>query len=325
MGCTSQLFMLKQYKLHVIHDVVSIDPRHRVRTCQLELRNTAAPQPTNARTTQRIGTRNSPPYYYKILSLFIKNCTLRSIAIALALQGLFGTIISKGAAFPHYDNKGATMFVGLKMLKNFITMPPDALVEDAQRLMDEQQLWMLFVVKDGKLVGYVRQEDINAAMPSLMTGLDKHELNYLLSKLTVGRIMRKDITSVAPEAEIETAAMLMHAKNLAGLAVVNPDGDLIGYINRTIMLEVLAEEMGYGQGGSRIVFEVVDRPGVLKEVSGIIDALGYSIISTGTFTHQERRMVVIRVDTPNPSSIAAALQKAGYDVVGPEDFKHEWQ
>ena len=217
------------------------------------------------------------------------------------------------------------MFVGLKMLKNFTAMPPDALAEDAQRLMDEQQLWMLFVVRDGKLAGYVRPEDINAAMPSLMTGLDKHEINYLLSKLTVGRIMRKDIVTVTPETEIEAAAMLMHAKNLAGLAVVDANGDLIGYINRTIMLEVLAEEMGYGQGGSRIVFEVVDRPGVLKEVAGIIDALGYSIISTGTFTHADRRMVVIRVDTPNPSSIAAALQKAGYDVVGPEDFKHEWQ
>ena len=57
------------------------------------------------------------------------------------------------------------MFVGLKMLKNFIAMPPQALVEDAQRLMDEQQLWMLFVVKDGKLIGYVRTEDISAAMP----------------------------------------------------------------------------------------------------------------------------------------------------------------
>ncbi len=217
------------------------------------------------------------------------------------------------------------MFVGLKMLKNFATMATDALAEDAQRIMDEQQLWMLFVVRDGKLVGYIRTEDIKAAMPSLMTGLDKHELNYLLSKLTVGRIMRKDITAVTPETEIEAAAMLMHAKNLAGLAVVDAEGNLIGYINRTIMLEVLAEEMGYGQGGSRIVFEVVDRPGVLKEVSGIIDGLGYSIISTGTFTHKDRRMVVIRVDTPNPSSIAAALQKAGYDVVGPEDFKHEWQ
>lgn len=217
------------------------------------------------------------------------------------------------------------MFVGLKMLKNFIAMPPDALVEDAQRLMEEQRFWMLFVVKEGRLVGYVRTEDIHAAMPSLMTGLDRHEINYLLSKLTVGRIMRTDITSVTPETEIESAAMLMHNKNLAGLAVVNPAGDLIGYINRTVMLEVLAEEMGYGKGGSRIVFEVVDRPGVLKQVSGIIDEMGYSIISTGTFTHRDRRMVVIRVDTPNPSSIAAALQKNGYDVVGPEDFKHEWQ
>jgi acetoin utilization protein AcuB len=45
------------------------------------------------------------------------------------------------------------MFVGLKMLKNFIAMPPDALVEDAQRLMDEQQLWMLFVVKEGSWSG----------------------------------------------------------------------------------------------------------------------------------------------------------------------------
>lgn len=217
------------------------------------------------------------------------------------------------------------MFVGLKMLKNFIAMPPDALAEDALKLMEDQESQMLFVLKGGKLAGYVRLEDIKAAMPSLMTGLDKHEINYLLSKLTVGRIMRTDITSVTPETEIEAAAVLMHDKNLAGLAVLDHAGDLTGYINRTVMLEVLAEEMGYGKGGSRIVFEVEDRPGVLKETAGIIDALGYSIISTGTFTHGSRRMVVIRVDTPNPSSIAAALQKAGYDVVGPEDFKHEWQ
>ena len=216
------------------------------------------------------------------------------------------------------------MFVGLKMLKNFIAMPPDALAEDALKLMEDQESQMLFVLKGGKLAGYVRLEDIKAAMPSLMTGLDKHEINYLLSKLTVGRIMRTDITSVTPETEIEAAAVLMHDKNLAGLAVLDQNRDLTGYINRTVMLEVLAEEMGYGKGGSRIVFEVEDRPGVLKETAGIIDALGYSIISTGTFTHGSRRMVVIRVDTPNPSSIAAALQKAGYDVVGPEDFKHEW-
>jgi len=99
---------------------------------------------------------------------------------------------------------------------------------------------------------------------------------------------------------------------------------LIGYINRSLMLDVLAEEMGYNTGGSRIVFEVEDRPGVLLDVTGVVSEMGYSIISTGTFYHKTRRMVVIRVNTPNPSSIAAALQKKGYEVVGPEDFVHEW-
>lgn len=217
------------------------------------------------------------------------------------------------------------MFVGLKMLKDFVTATPDMLAEDAERIMEEKRLWMILVKDNGTLVGYARREDISAAMPSRMTGLDKHELNYLLSKLTMQRIMRTDITTVPPEMEIEEAAVIMREKDLAGLAVVNDSGKLIGYINRTVILDVLAEELGFAEGGSRIVFEVADRPGVLREVSAIIDDLGYSIISTGTFHHRDRRMVVVRVDTPNPSSIAGSLQKVGYEVVGPEVFRHEWE
>ncbi len=217
------------------------------------------------------------------------------------------------------------MYVGLKMLKNFMPQSPEALAEDASILMDDNMLWMLLIVEEDKLIGYVRKEDISAAMPSTMTGLDKHEINYLLSKLTLRKIMRTDITTVSPETEIEEAAVIMRKKNLAGLAVVDNANNLLGYINRNVILDVLAEEMGFAEGGSRIVFEVEDRPGVLKHVSSLIDDLGYSIISTGTFNHQSRRMVVIRVNTDNPSSVAASLQKNGYDVVGPEDFRDEWE
>lgn len=216
------------------------------------------------------------------------------------------------------------MFVGLKMLKNFEKKTPDFLVEDALSLMEANKLWMLLIEEDDKLVGYVRRQDVTRALPSHATGLDKHEMNYLLSKLTLGKIMRTDITTVAPELEIEAAAAVMNDKDLAGLAVVDSAEKLIGYINRNIILEVMAEEMGFDAGGSRIVFEVKDRPGVIKEVSAIIDELGYGIISTGTFNHKDRRMVVIRVTASNPSSVAAALQKQGYNVVGPEDFRHEW-
>lgn len=141
------------------------------------------------------------------------------------------------------------MYVGLKMLRNFVTVTPKTPVLEAQKLLEESRLGMLLVVEGGKLLGYVRPEDLSAALPSIMTSLDKHEIKYLMSKLSVERIIRKDIKTVAPEVEIEAAADLMFEKNLAGLAVVDHQGGLIGYINRSVMLDVLVEEMGHREGG----------------------------------------------------------------------------
>ena len=217
------------------------------------------------------------------------------------------------------------MFVGLKMLRDFVKVTPDTLVKDAQKLLDDSKLWMLLVVDaDDKLVGYVRKEDISAALPSIMTSLEKHEINYLMSKLTVEKIYRKDIKTVAPETEIEGAADMMYEMNLAGLAVVDESGELIGYINRNVMLDVLAEEMGYREGGSRLTIAVDDRSGVLYEVAGVIANMKMSIISTGTFFFNGRRIVVVRIDTEDPSPVAAALRDRGYSLVAPEDFKGEW-
>ncbi|MGE4552069.1 MAG: CBS domain-containing protein [Desulfovibrionaceae bacterium] len=216
------------------------------------------------------------------------------------------------------------MFVGLKMLKNFVTTTPKTLVKDAERLMEQSKLWMLLVLDGEKLVGYVRAEDIARAMPSLATSLSRHELGYLLDRLTLDKIMRKDIATVAPEVEIEAAAQVMYERNLAGLAVLQGDR-LIGYINRSVMLDVLVEEMGYRQGGSRISVEVEDRQGILYEMAGIVSRMGHSIISTGTFYHNGRRIIVLRVACTDPSPIAAALQEHGYRVVGAMDFMEEWQ
>lgn len=217
------------------------------------------------------------------------------------------------------------MYVGLKMLRDFVKVTPSTLVKDAQKQMEESKLWMLLVVNDaGKLVGYVRKEDISAALPSIMTSLEKHELNYLMSKLTVEKIYRTDIKTIAPDTEIEAAADMMYEMNLAGLAVVDGDGELIGYINRSVMLDVLSEEMGYREGGSRITLEVEDRSGVLYEVAGVIANMKMSIISTGTFFYNGRRVVVVRIDTEDPSTVAAALKERGYKLVTPEDFSGEW-
>ena len=216
------------------------------------------------------------------------------------------------------------MYVGLKMLKDFVTVSPSTLVKEADRLLEEKKLWMLLVVEDDKLVGYVRKEDIRGALPSMVSSLEKHEANYLMAKLTVKEITRKDITTVPPETEIEAAADLMCEMNLAGLAVVDHENRLIGYINRSVMLEVLVEEMGHREGGSRIVVQTEDRTGVIYEVAGIISNMKKNIISTGTFNHGNSKLLVVRGHTDDASPIAAALQERGYRVMGPMDFMAEW-
>lgn len=217
------------------------------------------------------------------------------------------------------------MYVGLKMLTNFPTLSPNDLILDADKIMEEKRLWMLLVKDKSKLVGYIRKEDVRAALPSPATSLSRHEINYLLTKLTIDKLIRTDLISVHPSTEIELAAQLMYEKNLPGLAVVNSKNKLIGYINRSVMLEVLVEEMGLMQGGSRIAFEVEDRTGVIAEVSKLIADLNISIISTGTFFHANKRMVVFRVQTEDPTPILKKLLKRKYKVVGPEDFGKEWE
>lgn len=216
------------------------------------------------------------------------------------------------------------MYVGLKMLKSFHTVTPKTSLTQAQKLLEQEHLWMLLVMDGEKLVGYLRSEDISAALPSVLTTLEKHEALYLLTKLTVDKIMRRDITAVSPELEIEAAADIMCRKNLAGLAVVDASGGLVGYINRTVMLEVLVEEMGFTQGGSRLVISVEERRGVIHELSGIILDQGVSIISTGTFFHDGSRMVVMRLATNDASKIAAAIQERGYRLMTAADFVGEW-
>lgn len=217
------------------------------------------------------------------------------------------------------------MYVGLKMLKDFVTVTPDTLVKDADKILEDNQLWMLLVKEGDELVGYVTKEDVRAALPSVINSLDKHELSYLLSKITVREVVRKSITTIPPETEIEAAADLMFEMNLSGLAVVDENKKLIGYINRNKMLELLVEEMGLKQGGSRIVVDVEERTGVLYEMAGIISNMKYSITSTGVFHYKNRRMVVVRVATEDARPIVDAIRERGYKVVGPEDFMDEWK
>jgi acetoin utilization protein AcuB len=210
------------------------------------------------------------------------------------------------------------------MQKHIPTITPDTLIIKADRMMEENRLWILLVVEDGKLKGYVAKEDIRAALPSGATTFSKHELSYLLSRQTVKELVRREMPTVTPETEIEVAARIMHDRDLAGLAVVDAKNMLKGYISRSSMLNVLVEEMGLDLGGSRISVEVEDRKGVMADLSRLLFDLGVNILSASTFFRGSRRLIVFRVLTDDLDAVVKVLGDKGYPIVGPEYFSNEW-
>jgi acetoin utilization protein AcuB len=218
------------------------------------------------------------------------------------------------------------MYVGLKMITDVISVTKDTLITEANELMEKNRLWMLPVVKKEKLIGYVTKEDVRTALPSPATTLSKYELPEVMSHVTVADFLRtENIVTVRPETEIEQAAALMVEQNLSGLAVVTEVGKLIGYINRSVMLDVLVEEMGLHRGGSRFAIEFKDRPGVMADVSGLISMMGLNFVSAASFYHNNECILVFRVQTADLSPILAELEERGYTVVGPEKFADQWE
>ena len=217
------------------------------------------------------------------------------------------------------------MYVGLKMITDLVYVTRDSLITDANDLMEKKRLWALPVVENETLIGYIQKEDVRTALPSPATLLSKHELPELMSHITAEDFIRKDVITVKPDMEIEIAAEIMATNNLPGLAVVNDAGKLIGYINRSVMLEVLVEEMGLHRGGSRFAIEFEDRPGVMAEVSGLIYDKGLNFVSAASFLHDNRYILVFRVQTADLDPVLSELKDRGYTIVGPELFADQWK
>ena len=218
------------------------------------------------------------------------------------------------------------MYVGLKMITEVISVTKETLITEANELMEKNRLWMLPVVQNDKLIGYVTKEDVRTALPSPATMLSRYELPEVMAHVTVEDFVRtKNITTVKPETEIEEAAEVMAKHDLSGLAVVTDAGKLIGYINRSVMLDVLVEEMGLHRGGSRFAIEFKDRPGVMADVSGLISMMGLNFVSAASFYHNDECILVFRVQTADLSQILEELEERGYTIVGPEKFADQWQ
>ena len=133
------------------------------------------------------------------------------------------------------------MLIKERMSKPAITAPPEMPIQDALNLMHKKGIRRLPVVdKRSKLIGIVSDRDLLHASPSDATSLSVWELNYLLSKVTLKRVMSAPVITVSPDTPVQEAARIMVEKKIGGLPVIQ-GGKLVGIITETDLFKVLLE------------------------------------------------------------------------------------
>lgn len=211
------------------------------------------------------------------------------------------------------------------MTKNPITAESETLVLEAQKMMREHNIRRLPIVDKGKLTGIITQHDLLAAAPSPATSLSVYELNYLLSKMKVKDIMKKNPVTVGPDTPFEEALRIGQEKKIGSFPVVE-NGKLVGITTESDIVRVLTRALGIREEGSRVTIEGLGgKLGELQKIISIVDQHQTVILSMMTFPRPEKKdwMIVLRLKTTNPDPIVKDFKKGGFNVTYSAWFRCE--
>jgi acetoin utilization protein AcuB len=212
------------------------------------------------------------------------------------------------------------MLVGERMTRNPITVTEDTNIDDALHLMRERKVRRLPVLdRSGKMVGIVSDRDLLHASPSPATSLSVYELHYLLSKLTVKRVMSSPVITVSPDTPLEEAARIMADNKIGGLPVTEA-GQLVGIITETDIFKTLLELLGARQAGVRVTVSVREGKGVLANITRALADLGANIISVATYRNagDNEPRIVFKINEVEPEAVRQTLERLGLAIT---DFR----
>ena len=111
------------------------------------------------------------------------------------------------------------------IIKQPITIPPNASVLDARDILIRHRIGRLVVEFDKKPVGIVTEKDISRSI-SIFSGKP-------IAKILIRDIMSKDIVSLQTEASIHDCAKLMQKHGISSIVIKNSKGKLVGVVTKT--------------------------------------------------------------------------------------------
>jgi acetoin utilization protein AcuB len=201
------------------------------------------------------------------------------------------------------------MFVGERMSRPVISVSPEAPINDVLAMFRKEHISRAPVVKNGKLVGIVTENDLIHASPSSLTTLSVWEMHYLISKIKIKDVMTKKVVTVDRDTPIEEAARIMADKQIGGLPVM--DGKkVVGLITETDLFKLFLELMGARDKGIRVTASVESKPGQLAKITKAIAQAGGNFISFGFFDGEDAgsKIVTFKVEGLKKEDIKTVLK-----------------
>ncbi len=210
------------------------------------------------------------------------------------------------------------MLVQHWMTREVISVEADTPFLEARLTLKERRIRHLPVVESRKLIGVVTDRDLKEAAPSGASSLDVYELNYLLLKMRVRDLIKREPITIRPSESVGRAAQLMHDHKIGCLPVVDETGDLVGMITETDLLAVMVEILGYKEQDTRIVIEAPDGPEATQTLVHLLLDLGLDLrgmVSCARPTRPGFRDFVIRVRGAGVEALVKELRARYSDSV----------
>jgi CBS domain-containing protein len=123
------------------------------------------------------------------------------------------------------------------MSTNMHTCSPDDELDNIWRLMQEEHIHAMLVVKKNKLVGIVTEKDLlesGAVFPSFESNKGRFK-----SPAKIFSVMRMSVQTLKEATSLREAARLMLEKNFGRLPVVDEKGTLLGLVDRENLVKAL--------------------------------------------------------------------------------------
>ncbi len=202
------------------------------------------------------------------------------------------------------------MLVGERMSHPVITVSPKTPMQEAHKMMRDENIRRMPVVDErGRLVGIVSESDFLHASPSDVSSLSVWEMNYMLSKITVEKIMTREVITTQADTPIEEAARKMVDSKIGGVPVLK-DGELVGIITETDLFKIFLEMLGARESGVRLSVLIANIPGTLTTLTKSIFDKGGNLVALGTFMGEstENREITLKVTGVEVDSLEAAVK-----------------